>query len=155
MIAGLNKTTIRVKRIYEPRSRSDGVRVLIDRLWPRGIKKQDVHIDQWQKELAPSSRLRKWFGHRPERWDEFRRRYAVELGLQAAKLRDLRGLARNRRLTLLFSAHDEEHNDAVALQDVLIRGRRTGGPTRGSRRRGLPRKLVRQAVRGTRRVRRR
>ena len=124
MAEGLSKIAIRVKRIYEPSSRADGVRILIDRLWPRGIKKEDVHIDQWQKELAPSTQLRKWFGHRPERWDEFRQRYTIELGLQTTMLRELRSLARSRPVTLLFSAHDTEHNDAVVLRDVLLRGRR-------------------------------
>jgi uncharacterized protein YeaO (DUF488 family) len=121
MTGGRSKTAIRIRRIYESASRSDGVRVLIDRLWPRGLTKQDAHIDQWLRELAPSTRLRKWFGHRPERWDEFRRRYALELGQQTMRLRSL---ARRRRITLLFSAHDEEHNNAVALRDMLIRGRR-------------------------------
>jgi len=123
MTEELSKTAIRIRRIYESASRSDGIRVLIDRLWPRGLKKQDVHIDQWLRELAPSTGLRKWFGHRPERWNEFRRRYALELGQQVMKLRELRSLARRRRITLLFSAHDGEHNNAVALRDVLIRGR--------------------------------
>ena len=124
MAEGLSKIAIRVKRIYEPSSRADGVRILIDRLWPRGIKKEDVHIDQWLKELAPSTQLRKWFGHRLERWDEFRQRYTIELGLQTTKLRELRSLARSGPVTLLFSAHDTEHNDAVVLRDVLLRGRR-------------------------------
>jgi uncharacterized protein YeaO (DUF488 family) len=124
MTGGRSKTAIRIRRIYESASRSDGVRVLIDRLWPRGLTKQDAHSDQWLRELAPSTRLRKWFGHRPERWDEFRRRYALELGQQTMRLRELRSLARRRRITLLFSAHDEEHNNAVALRDMLIRGRR-------------------------------
>ncbi len=135
MTEGLSKTAIRIRRIYEPASRSDGVRVLIDRLWPRGLKKQDAHIDQWLKELAPSTRLRKWFGHRPERWDEFRIRYTLELGKQVVNLRELRGLARRRRVTLLYSAHDMEHNDAVALRDVLIRGRRLIPTARGAARR--------------------
>lgn len=131
MTEGLSKMAIRIRRIYESASPSDGVRILIDRLWPRGLKKRDAHIDQWLKELAPSTRLRKWFGHRPERWDEFRRRYTLELGEQAMKLRELRSLARRRRVTLLFSAHDEEHNDAVALRDVLIRGHRLDPTARG------------------------
>src|ERR1041385_3890666 len=99
MAEGLTKAAIRVRRIYEPRSSSDGVRILIDRLWPRGLTKQDAHIDQWLRELAPSTRLRQWFGHRPERWNEFRRRYALELGEQVMKLHELRGLARRRRVT--------------------------------------------------------
>lgn len=145
MAAGLSKTAIRVRRIYEPPSRSDGVRILIDRLWPRGLKKQDAHIDEWLKELSPSTRLRQWFGHRPERWDEFRRRYAIELAQQAAKLRELRGLARSRRVTLLFSAHDEEYNNAIALRDVLVRVRRLNA---AHGRHGSPRKPVRRVVRG-------
>jgi len=126
-------SSIRTKRIYQPASRSDGVRILIDRLWPRGLKKQDVHIDQWLKTLAPSTRLRQWFGHKPDRWDEFRRRYTLELAQQVMLLGELRSLTRRRRITLLYSARDEEYNDAVALRHVLIHGRRLGPAARGTR----------------------
>lgn len=143
MVAGLRKTAIRVRRIYEPPSRSDGARLLIDRLWPRGLRKQDARIDQWLKDLAPSTRLRKWFGHRPERWNEFRRRYAVELRQQRKELREIRSLAQGRRVTLLFSAHDGEHNNAIALRDVLIRGR---GITAAGRQRRPRRKSTSQAA---------
>ena len=110
---------IRVKRAYEPASPEDGTRVLVDRLWPRGLRKTDAAVDHWVKELAPSTELRHWFGHVPERWDEFHRRYQEELQQRPEKLDELRALAAAGPLTLLFSAHDEAHNNAVALRDVL------------------------------------
>jgi uncharacterized protein YeaO (DUF488 family) len=94
--------------------------VLVDRLWPRGVKKADAAIDQWVKELSPSTELRKWFGHDPARWAEFRRRFAVELRQHAPQLNQLRDLAREGTITLVYSAHDELHNDAVVLRDVLL-----------------------------------
>lgn len=111
---------IRVKRAYEPASPEDGTRVLVDRLWPRGLRKADAAVDQWLKELAPSTELRHWFGHVPERWDEFHQRYEEELRQRPQKLDELRALAAEGTLTLLFSAHDEAHNNAVALRDVLM-----------------------------------
>jgi len=110
---------IRIKRAYEPPSSADGTRVLVDRLWPRGLKKADAHVAQWLKEVAPSNELRKWFGHDPARWEEFRRRYKAELAQAPDRLDELRVLARGRRVTLLFAAKDEAHNDAVVLRDVL------------------------------------
>ena len=110
---------IRVKRAYEPASPEDGTRILVDRLWPRGLRKADAAVDRWLKELAPSTELRQWFGHVPERWDEFHRRYQEELQQRPEKLDELRALAAAGPLTLLFSAHDEAHNNAVALRDVL------------------------------------
>lgn len=110
---------IRIKRAYEPPHADDGVRILIDRLWPRGIKKEALALDRWAKELAPSTALRKWFGHDPARWQDFRQRYALELQQQAAALEDLRMLARNGVVTLIYAAHDEAHNDAVVLQALL------------------------------------
>jgi uncharacterized protein YeaO (DUF488 family) len=110
-----------LKRAYEPASPDDGVRVLVDRLWPRGVRKEKAEVARWMKEIAPSSELRQWFGHDPERWPEFRRRYAMELRQHAAELEELRGLAREDTLTLVFSARDEEHNDAVVLREVLLR----------------------------------
>ena len=104
---------IRTKRVYDPPERRDGKRVLVDRLWPRGLKKEQAQIDLWLREAAPSNELRRWFGHDPMRWNEFRRRYAAELerNLQAlAPLLDIRGT-----VTLLFAARDLEHNNAVAL----------------------------------------
>jgi uncharacterized protein YeaO (DUF488 family) len=110
---------INLKRAYAPASPEDGVRVLVDRLWPRGLRKSNAGIDQWLKDLAPSTELRRWFGHDPTRWPEFRRRYKAELAHKAKMLGELRALARKRPVTLVFAARDEEHNDAVVLRDVL------------------------------------
>jgi uncharacterized protein YeaO (DUF488 family) len=112
---------VRLKRAYEPASPEDGVRVLVDRLWPRGLRKADAAVDRWMKDIAPSTELRQWFGHDPGRWAEFRRRYAKELHQHPAAVDELRELARHHTVTLVFSARDEEHNDAVALRDVLLR----------------------------------
>ena len=111
---------IRIKRAYEPASPADGTRVLVDRLWPRGVKKTDAHIAHWLKEVAPSNELRKWFGHDPARWEEFRRRYAAELVRKRDLLGELRELAAKGPLTLVYSAHDEEHNQAVVLRERLL-----------------------------------
>jgi uncharacterized protein YeaO (DUF488 family) len=113
---------VRLKRAYEPASAKDGYRVLIDRLWPRGISKKQAKLDEWAKELAPSSQLREWFGHEPSRFPEFRRRYINELREDAPRLKELRRRARMSTLTLVYSAHDSEHNDAVVLAEVLRRG---------------------------------
>ena len=106
-------TQIRTKRVYDPPAPDDGRRVLVDRLWPRGLKKADAKIDLWLKEAAPSAELRRWFGHDPARWEEFRGRYSAELGDNRAVLAPL--LDARGRVTLLFAAHDPEHNNAVAL----------------------------------------
>lgn len=98
--------------------------MLIDRLWPRGVTKERAKIDEWDKDLAPSTELREWFGHEPSRFAEFRRRYVAELGDQRALLAELRRRARKGTLTLVYSAKDEQHNDAVVLADVLRRGLR-------------------------------
>lgn len=111
---------IRIKRAYEPPAAADGKRILIDRLWPRGIKKTDAAIDQWFKDLAPSTALRQWFGHDPVRWPEFCQRYAAELRQQPEPLAQLRALAQQQPITLVFAAHDELHNNAVALRDFLL-----------------------------------
>jgi len=111
---------IKLKRAYEPPALDDGIRVLIDRLWPRGVKKADAGIDEWMKEIAPSTELRKWFGHDPERWPEFRRRYKSEVRQHPEQFDRLRYLAQHGRLTLVFSAHDQAHNDAVVLKDLLL-----------------------------------
>jgi uncharacterized protein YeaO (DUF488 family) len=116
---------IALKRAYEPAAGSDGYRVLVDRLWPRGVSRERARIDEWARDLAPSNELRTWFGHDPARFHEFRRRYVLELEGQTARLRDLRRIARQGRLTLVYAARDPEHNDAVVLADVLRRGRRT------------------------------
>jgi uncharacterized protein YeaO (DUF488 family) len=113
---------IRLKRAYEPASARDGYRILVDRLWPRGVSKQQAKLDEWAKELAPSSQLREWFGHEPSRFPEFRRRSIDELRADAPRLKELRRRARTRTLTLVYSAHDSEHNDAVVLAEVLRRG---------------------------------
>jgi uncharacterized protein YeaO (DUF488 family) len=113
---------IRLKRAYEPASARDGYRILVDRLWPRGVSKKQAKLDEWAKELAPSSQLREWFGHEPTRFPEFRRRYIDELRADAPRLKELRRRARTRTLTLVYSAHDSEHNDAVVLAEVLRRG---------------------------------
>jgi uncharacterized protein YeaO (DUF488 family) len=113
---------VRVKRAYEPPSAEDGYRVLIDRLWPRGVSKKHVELDDWKKELAPSGPLREWFGHEPSRFPEFRRRYIDELRANRFLLRELRALASAGPLTLVYAAHDREHNDAVVLAEVLRRG---------------------------------
>lgn len=115
---------VRLKRAYEPPARSDGYRVLIDRLWPRGLRKEAVALDEWARELAPSDGLRRWFGHRPERFGAFRTRYVDELRAQQPKLAELRRRARAGTLTIVYSARDAEHNDAVVLADVLRRGLR-------------------------------
>lgn len=115
---------VRLKRAYDAPAPSDGYRVLIDRLWPRGVSKDDARLDEWARQLAPSSELRRWFGHDPSRFEEFRRRYIAELAAQEEKLRELRRRAREGALTLVYGAHDEEHNDAVVLAEVLRRGRR-------------------------------
>ena len=116
---------VSIKRAYEPATASDGYRVLIDRIWPRGITREEAHLDEWARDLAPSAELRRWFGHDPARFLEFRRRYTEELGMHEEKLRELRRRARKAELTLVYGARDTEHNDAVVLADVLRRGRRS------------------------------
>jgi|SRR5215469_11750009 len=111
---------VRIKRVYEPRSPRDGTRVLVDRLWPRGLKKADAGIAQWMKDVAPSNELRKWFGHDPARWEEFRRRYKAELTKKPELISQLRELAEEGSLTLVYSAHDEAHNQAVVLREALL-----------------------------------
>jgi uncharacterized protein YeaO (DUF488 family) len=113
---------VRLKRAYEPAAPADGYRVLIDRLWPRGVSRRQAKLDGWEKELAPSTELRQWFGHEPRRFQEFRRRYIEELRSERPRLKALRRRARERTLTLVYSAHDTEHNDAVVLAEVLRRG---------------------------------
>jgi uncharacterized protein YeaO (DUF488 family) len=113
---------IRLKRAYDPPDSSDGYRLLIDRLWPRGISRERAALDCWQKDLAPSKQLRQWFGHQPRRFEEFRRRYLDELRSQRPLIAALRRRARDGTLTLVYAAHDAEHNDAVVLAEVLRRG---------------------------------
>jgi uncharacterized protein YeaO (DUF488 family) len=116
---------VQLKRAYEPAAASDGYRVLVDRLWPRGVSREEARLDEWARQLAPSPELRRWFGHDPARFPEFRRRYTEELAAQAQKLRELRRRAREGTLTLVYSARDTEHNDAVVLAGILRRGRRS------------------------------
>jgi len=111
---------VRLKRAYEGPAADDGIRVLVDRLWPRGVKTTEAAIDHWMKELAPSTELRKWFGHDPARWEEFRRRYAAEIQEHRNELDRMRGLMREGTVTLVYSAHDETHNDAVVLREILL-----------------------------------
>jgi uncharacterized protein YeaO (DUF488 family) len=113
---------IRLKRAYDPPDSKDGYRLLIDRLWPRGVSRDRAALDGWEKELAPSEKLRQWFGHEPSRFEEFRRRYSEELRNRRPLLTELRRRARDDTLTLVYAAHDTEHNDAVVLAEVLRRG---------------------------------
>jgi uncharacterized protein YeaO (DUF488 family) len=120
MSKSIKAVNIRLKRAYERPAADDGVRILIDRLWPRGVSKADAAIDQWAKDIAPSTALRKWFGHDPARWQEFRRRYAKEVHQHPERLARLRALAKQGPITLVFSARDERHNDAVVLRGLLL-----------------------------------
>ncbi len=121
MNAAIDENKVTLKRAYDSPSDDDGTRVLVDRLWPRGVKKVDAAIDHWLKELAPSTDLRKWFGHDPARWNEFRRRYSAELRNHRDELERLRDLARNDRVTLVYAARDKTHNEAIVLRDILLR----------------------------------
>lgn len=107
------------KRVYEKPARNDGTRVLIDRLWPRGLKKEEAAIDYWMKEIAPSDTLRKWFAHKEERWQEFKSRYMKELKEKNELLKQLIDLGKNKKVTLLYAAKDEERNNAQVLLDIL------------------------------------
>jgi uncharacterized protein YeaO (DUF488 family) len=113
-------SNVRLKRAYEPPEKTDGTRILVDRLWPRGVSKEEAKLDEWIKEIAPSSELRTWFGHDPRRWDEFRKRYRSELAEHSETLKDLRRRAREGPITLVYSARDEIHNDAVVLRNVIL-----------------------------------
>ena len=108
-----------LKRVYEPPSEDDGLRVLVDRLWPRGLRKEDAAVDLWLKEIAPSAELRKWFGHDPDKWTEFGRRYRAELDGRGDEIDALRQRAGKGHVTLVYGAKDERHNQAVVLKDYL------------------------------------
>lgn len=114
---------VRIRRVYALPLKSDGIRVLVDRLWPRGVSKGEAHVDLWAKEIAPSDALRKWFRHDPERWQEFTRRYRRELREPEKRnaLKKIRSLTRSRRVTLVFAARDLDHNNAVVLASILHR----------------------------------
>ena len=111
---------LRLKRAYDEPDKADGQRILVDRLWPRGLSKEKAHIDHWEKEIAPSDELRRWFGHDPEKWSEFQRRYREELRANGEAVTALRGRIGGKAATLVYAAHDAEHNNAVALRDFLI-----------------------------------
>lgn len=117
---------LQLKRVYDSPARTDGARILVDRLWPRGLSKDKVKIDHWLKDLAPSDGLRKWFAHDPEKWQEFKTSYHRELDANAEAVKKLRALLRAKRVTLLFGAKDAEHNNAVALSEYLQPKKRKG-----------------------------
>ncbi len=122
---------LKVKRVYEPKERGDGERILVDRLWPRGLTKRAAAVDRWMKDLGPSHELRRWFGHDPARWADFRRRYLAELAAHRDALAEIARASRSRAVTLLFGARDTAHNDAVVLKGVIERlGKRAGSSHR-------------------------
>ncbi len=110
---------IKIKRVYDPVSPDDGKRILVDRLWPRGIKKEKAGIDEWLKDIAPSDNLRKWFSHDPEKWHEFRRRYKKELEKKLELVERIKSQTRKGNITLLFSARDVKYNNAIVLKEVI------------------------------------
>jgi len=113
--------TIQLKRAYEKAERGDGTRILVDRLWPRGLTKERAAIDLWLKELAPSTELRKWFGHEPKKWRDFRSRYRTELKQHRDQLQLIKNKAKQGAVTLIYAARDQEHNEAVVLKQLLTR----------------------------------
>lgn len=110
---------IQIKRAYDPPGQTDGTRILVERLWPRGIRKEALKLDDWLKDAAPSTELRKWFSHDPEKWPEFQRRYRAELDANPDAWQPILEAAKTSRVTLLFSSHDAEHNNVVALKAYL------------------------------------
>ena len=125
-------TNVRIKRAYEPAAEEDGTRILVDRLWPRGVSKQEARLDQWNRELAPSPELRRWFGHKISRWDEFSRRYRLELARHAQALGELRRRAQEGPVTLIYAAKDTHHNHAIVLKHALLtHGIRLKKPSHG------------------------
>lgn len=112
-------SNLRLKRAYEPAEPGDGTRILVDRLWPRGVSKERADLSDWMKDIAPTTELRQWFGHDPAKWTEFQSRYRAELAQHAEELDQIRALAAKGVVTLIYSAHDEVHNDAVVLHAVL------------------------------------
>jgi len=110
---------IQIKRVYDPPGTEDGKRILVDRLWPRGIKKENLKMDEWLKEIAPSDRLRKWFSHDPRRYEEFKKKYTEELEDKSEILKRIKSEAKRGRVTILFSARDTEHNNATVLEELL------------------------------------
>jgi uncharacterized protein YeaO (DUF488 family) len=122
---------LKLKRAYDPASKTDGTRVLVERLWPRGLSKAKLRVDSWLKDVGPSTELRKWFSHDPEKWSRFRARYFRELDSQPSAWRPILSAARRGRVTLVYSSRDEQHNNAIALQDYLRAKLR--GPARSGR----------------------
>ena len=120
MSAAISQKNVKLKRAYDRPTPDDGIRILVDRLWPRGVRKADAAIDHWIKHVAPSAALRQWFGHDPVRWDEFQQRYRQELKEHQTEIEQLRGLARHRVITLIYAARDEAHNEAIVLRDYLL-----------------------------------
>ena len=110
---------LQLKRAYDPVSRDDGTRFLVERLWPRGLSKEKLRVDAWLKDVGPTTALRKWFSHDPEKWPQFRARYFRELDSRPESWQPIASAARRRRVTLVYSSHDEEHNNAVALKEYL------------------------------------
>ena len=110
---------LHLKRVYEPAARTDGRRILVDRLWPRGLTKEKAAIDEWMKEIAPSTELRRWFAHDPDKWPEFQKRYRQELRARADLVREIAARAARGRVTLVYGARDEAHNEAVVLAGVV------------------------------------
>jgi uncharacterized protein YeaO (DUF488 family) len=113
--------TLKLKRVYDEPSKEDGTRILVDRLWPRGLTKEEARVDLWFKDIAPSTELRKWFAHDPAKWPEFKARYKAELKHNGAQLAQLKQAVARGYVTLLYGAKDAEHNEAVVLQDLLTR----------------------------------
>jgi uncharacterized protein YeaO (DUF488 family) len=118
---------IKIKRVYAPSSAHDGKRILVDLLWPRGLKKEDAHIDEWMRELAPSKELRKWFAHDPQKWGEFRRRFFKELGAQLEAVERIAAFARKGTVTLLYGSREERFNNAAALKEFIEAGVKAHG----------------------------
>jgi uncharacterized protein YeaO (DUF488 family) len=116
-------STIKIKRVYDKPSNDDGYRILIDRVWPRGISKKEAKLDEWNKVVAPSAGLREWFGHTDDRFDEFEKRYRHELRTEKDELKRLKKIASKQKLTLLYGAKNETHNQAVVLQKILMSGK--------------------------------
>lgn len=121
---------INLKRVYEPASPDDGIRILVERLWPRGVRKDSLKLDTWAKDVAPSEGLRRWFGHEPKKWDGFRKRYFAELDANPQSWEPIAKEARRGYVTLIYSSHDTEHNNAVALKDYLLDKTRRRGSSR-------------------------
>jgi uncharacterized protein YeaO (DUF488 family) len=134
---------LKLKRAYDPVARDDGTRFLVERLWPRGLSKTQLRLDAWMKDVAPSTELRRWFGHDPEKWSRFRTRYFRELDSRPESWRPILSAARGRAVTLVYSSHDEENNNAVALTEYLQAKQRRRRPLRQSTASGRVRRASR------------